>query len=243
MMTKYFSAIAGFLLFTASLTAQTFDLNSEWSDVANPNGVWRYRQATTNLPSGTWGFDFTSQPAWLGGNPAVWLKTQSTAGFDVQVGDVVTHSANGAAGLTNIVWTSPSAGTIDINGGVWMIRDIGRANDWIVRLNGTLLSTGSLSSGDAFNRANPFNLDSGSGGALNALSVVAGDQVELSFQQVGGTGDYVGVNFAVSLSAVPEPTTLALGCMTMGLAGGAVLLRRKKNRSAARKKNRRVRLR
>ncbi len=215
-------ALLACLLLTTSAFAQTFDLNSQWSDASNPNGVWSYRQSAANLPSSTWGFDFTSQPAWVGSNPAVWLKVQSTAGFDVQIGDVVNHSSNGSAGLTNIVWTSPSAGTIDINGGVWMIRDIGRAVDWFIRQNGTLLSTGSLFSGDSFNRATPFNLNAGSGGAINTLAVSAGDQIELSFQQVGGTGDYVGVNFAVTLSAVPEPTSLALGIMS--LMGGVLIL-------------------
>lgn len=205
----------------SAVQGQNYNLGSDWSDVSNPNGVWGYRQGTTLLSSGTWSFDFTPQTAWLGGIPAVWLKAQSTAGFDVAVGDVVTHTATTTNPLTNIVWTSPVAGTIDINGGVWMIRDIGRANNWFVRHNGSLLSSGSLSSGDPFNRASPFNLDAGSGGVLNSIAVIAGDQIELSFQTTGNlAGDYVGVNLGIILTAVPEPGSLAL----MGLAAAGVAL-------------------
>ena len=227
-------SLSGLLIWTMTVQAQSFDLKTDWSDASNPNGVWRYRQGTTVLSSSTWAFDFTAQPAWLGGTPAVWLKTQSTAGFDVVVGDVVTHTATNTNPLTNTVWTSPAAGTIDINGGVWMIREIGRSNDWFIRHNGSLLSSGSLSSGDPFNRASPFDLDTGSGGVLNNIAVNAGDQIEISFQTTGNlAGDYVGVNFGIILTAVPEPGSLAL----MGLAASAAgLVVWKQRRSFRRKK-------
>ncbi len=220
-----------FLLLTIGLSparAQNYNLGLDWSDAANPNSVWAYRQGVTNLSSGTWAFDFTSQPAWLGANPAVWFRAQSTAGFDVQVGDVVTHSSSGASPLVNVTWTSPNGGTIDIIGGVWMIRDIGRAGTWLLRHNGSLLSQGSLSSGDPFNRANPFNLDAGSGGALDNLTVSAGDVIELSFQATG-TGDYNGVNLAITLTAVPEPSALLLGGLAATALGCMAVRRMKKH--------------
>src|SRR5262245_13788559 len=151
------------VLLSPASPAQTYNLRTDWSNAANPNGVWSIREGTSILPSGTWSSDFTPQPAWLGTSPCMWLKAQSTAGYDVQVGDVGTHSSNSQASLGNVAWTSPGAGTINLSGGVWMIRDIGRANDWFLRKNGGQLSTGSLFSGDAFNSANPFNLNAGSG--------------------------------------------------------------------------------
>jgi hypothetical protein len=156
--------LLGLLVLAAPAAAQSvYDLRLDWSDVANPNGVWAYRQSTGLLSSGTWSSDFSAQPAWLGIFPTMWLRAQSTAGLDVQVGDIVTHTANGGNPISNVVWTSPSGGVIDIAGGVWMLRDIGRSDDWFIRHNGTLLSMGSLFSGDAFNRSNPFDLDSGTG--------------------------------------------------------------------------------
>lgn len=180
------------------------DLRNDWSDAANPNGLWAYRQGTTLLTAGTWTDDFAAQPAWVGTFPTAWLKAQSTASFDVQVGDVVTHSAN----LNNVVWTSPADGTVDVGGGAWMIRDIGRANDWFLRKNGAVLSSGSLSSGDPYHRANPFDFDTGTGGPLNAVPVVAGDRIELSFVVLSASGDYNGVNLTYTFTPVPEPVGL-----------------------------------
>jgi hypothetical protein len=195
----------------------SFDLRLDWSNTSNPNGAWRYRQGTSLLTSGTWSSDFSPQPAWLGTSPSVILRTQSTAGFDVLVGDVVLHTANGANPLVNVQWTSPSAGTVDVSGGVWMIRDIGRSNSWALSHNAGQLSTGALSSGDPYNRSSPFSLDAGSGGAINALPVLAGDTLQLTFQQTtGGTGDYVGVNFTITFAAVPEPSTVAFVLLGAG---------------------------
>jgi hypothetical protein len=202
-----------------SVQAQiTYDLRNDWSDTANPNGVWSYRQGTTPLTSGTWAFDFTSQPAWLGTNPASLFRTQSTAGFDVQVGDIVLHSANAEAPLVNVAWTSPSAGTVDVSGGVWMIRDIGRSNNWLLSHNGVQISSGALASGDPFNRSNPFDLNAGSGGIINDLSVQSGDIIQLAFQQTtGGVGDYIGANLIINFTPVPEPSTFTFLVLGLGL--------------------------
>ena len=222
-------ALVALLGLPAAVQAQVVsDLRGDWSDAMNPNGRWAYRQTSTLLPSGTWSSDFAAQPAWVGAFPIMWLRAQSTAGFDVQVGDIVTHSSKDTANLGNVIWTSPNNGTIDINGGVWMIRDIGRANDWVLRKNGALLSTGSLFSGDPYNRANPFNLDAGSGGALNAVAVSVGDQIELSFLRISANGDYNGVNFSVTLTTVPEPSSIILSSIALCGAFGPLCRRIRK---------------
>jgi hypothetical protein len=64
-------------------------------------------------------------------------------------------------GLANVTWTSPINGVVDISGAVWMGRDIGRANDWRLYLNGGLLTGGSIWSGDPYSRASPFTFESG----------------------------------------------------------------------------------
>lgn len=116
-----------------------------------------------------------------------------------------------------------------------MIRDIGRSNTWNLRLNGNLLSSGNLFSGDPYNRANPFNLDSGTGGALDNIMVGAGDVIELSFQQTSTStnGDYNGVNFSVTLSIVPEPSVIMLA----GLSGVAIFMAAKRKRTRGRSFN------
>ena len=108
--------------------ATVYDLTNDFSYASNPNGAWSYRDAAgTLLPfvaglvSDPWG---VPQPSW-GGTP-VWFKSNGTELFahDWILGDVITHSDS------SVVWTSPSAGTIDISGATWATRDIGRFNDW-----------------------------------------------------------------------------------------------------------------
>jgi hypothetical protein len=145
------------LLLSPSLStlsaALVYDLKTDWSDLANPNGPWSYREGTNVLPhvadwQGLSG-DFTGvQPSWARAetgntNLPPWMKIVSPAGIpnDWQFGDIVTHSTdsfNGiGSGLSNVIWTSPLNGKIDVSGGVWMGRDIGRGNHWDISLNGS----------------------------------------------------------------------------------------------------------
>src|SRR6266545_5988916 len=74
-------------------SAATYDLAADWSNAANPNGVWTYREGTNALPSVA---DWTPlgspvvQPAWApssaGGNflPA-WFKSTANNPSDVDV--------------------------------------------------------------------------------------------------------------------------------------------------------------
>jgi hypothetical protein len=212
-----------------------FDLANDWSDSSNPNGPWTYREGLNALPhvsawQGLLGDFGAAQPAWArtdvgNTNLPSWMKVvaPATIAHDWQLGDVIVHttdSTNGVgAGNANVIWTSPLAGTIDISGGVWMGRDIGRGNDWSLTLNGNLLINGNIFSGDSFNRSNPdaFN---------TTVSVIAGDVVGLEFIKTSEAGDYVGVN--LTISTVPEPSTWAL--LATGGTALFVFSRRKINR-------------
>jgi len=83
--------------------------------------------------------------------------------------------------------------------------------------NSTLLTGGSLFSGDPFDRANPCNLAAGSGGAsaIENIPLQAGDVIKLEFTS-WNVGDFAGVNF--SINTVPEPSSLIL------LGAGAISL-------------------
>lgn len=205
----------------ATLTAVTvYDLKTDWSDLANPNGPWSHREGNNVLPhvadwQGLSG-DFTGvQPAWArfetgSSNLPPWMKIASPAGVptDWQLGDIVTHSTDGfngiGSGLSNVIWTSPLNGMIDVSGGTWMVRDIGRGNHWDISLNGRSLTSGDISSGDAYNRANPFTFVAGSGGptVLSQIPVVMGDVLRLQFTKTSTAGDYAGVN--LTITTVPE---------------------------------------
>jgi hypothetical protein len=213
------------LVFCPSLSspsaAAVYDLKTDWSDLINPNGPWSYREGNNLLShvadwQGLSG-DFTGvQPAWArfqtgSSNLPPWMKIVSPAGVpnDWQFGDIVTHSTDGfngiGSGLSNVIWTSPLNGTIDVSGGTWMGRDIGRGNHWDISLNGISLTGGDIFSGDSFDRSNPFAFAAGSGGpaVLSQIPVVVGDVLRLQFTKTSGPGDYAGVN--LTITAIPEP--------------------------------------
>jgi hypothetical protein len=207
--------------------AVVYDLKTDWSELVNPNGPWSYREGNNVLPhvadwQGLSG-DFTGvQPAWARAetgntNLPPWMMIASPAGVtnDWQLGDIVTHSTDGfngiGSGLSNVIWTSPLNGVIDVSGGTWMGRDIGRGNHWDISLNGNLLTEGDIFSGDSFDRSSPFAFAAGSGGpaVLNQISVVTGDVLRLQFTKTSAPGDYAGVN--LTISAVPEPSGIVAG--------------------------------
>lgn len=43
-------ALLLFITSTLRLSAETYDLVGDWSENANPNGVWAYREASNPLP-------------------------------------------------------------------------------------------------------------------------------------------------------------------------------------------------
>ena len=191
-------AVCSFSIFAP---AQTYDLGAQWSDTANPNGPWTYRQGGSALPlisnySGGGSFGFT-QPAWAPSNNwgdllPVWFKSTVDGGpreFDILTGDVVVHStdsANGIGeGIANVIWTSPAAGTINITGSIWHAANLGRSNDFFLYVGGSLKATGTVSDGGNYTRSNPLNFAAAvvSGQSLSGIPVSANEIVELDVVQ------------------------------------------------------------
>jgi hypothetical protein len=239
---KFYSSVTSLFAIGTTAAAATHDLKADWSDLANSNGVWTYREGSNALPhvnawqglSGDFG---GAQPAWArfetgSSNLPPWFRSSATVNVphDWQPGDILTHSTDGFNGLgsgaANVIWTSPVIGFATISGNVWMGRDIGRANHWALFDDGVLLTEGDIFSGDSYSRAAPFTFDTGSGGALvlQNIPVSIGEVFELRITQASfnGSGDYAGVNFAVT--TVPEPATGVLGLF--GLISVALLGRR-----------------
>ena len=231
------------LTLARSAAAATYDLNTDFSDTANPNGVWTYNAAQgvpfpTHLPDWdpnrlAWS---TVQPGWAyipyptHGHIPVILKTKSAlinAG-DVPVGSIYLHnndgfnSPQGLEGATaGVSWTAPSAGLITITGGLWQSGSfLNRTEAWQLALNGATISAGLLTPDPAITSAAPLNLNSGSGGqaALTRL-VAAGDILSLEFPP-GNPGTGIGINFTVD--HVPEPA----GLLPIFALGSGLLLRR-----------------
>jgi hypothetical protein len=233
--------------FVASGRASTiYDLAGQWSNTSNPNGPWTYREGTSALPlisnydfGGTVS-GFTAQAAWAPSNAGgsflpVWLQSSQTGtpfGFEtgaVLPGDVIVHSTdnfNGPGhGIANVIWTAPSAGTIDISGDIWWVRNISRVNDFSVSVGGTVISDGSISDGSSFTRSSPLAFSSGllPGDSFTGIPVSAGEIVELAITNGTAAGEIDGIglqiNESTAVSAVPEPNYLWLVALVLALIG------------------------
>ena len=217
------SALA--LLTTGNLNAATqiYDLKTDWSDTQNPNGTWSYRagdaimrsqMASPHVPAG--------QPVWVGPNDfylPIFFKAANFDAFDIKPGDVYVHSANSdGEGVANIVFAAPSDGTANLSGAAWFAAEDagqnGRSSVWSLWKNGTLLTSGTVFSGDQYDRSSPFLFSLGSGGAsvLQNIPLSAGDEIKLQIRREAGPyGTYVGLKFAVELTTDVSTWSLPAG--------------------------------
>lgn len=199
---------------------QTWNLQADWQDTANPGGpdsAWSLREGTNALPHvdawqellGGWA---VPQPAWAESSDGdnrlpMWMKSNGSELFthDWSAGQIVVHSTdpvNGAGnGDASVVWTSPIRGIVSVSGSVWLGRDIGRSNDWQLRVDRQAISGGSLFTGDPWSSSTPLNFSMGTGGAavLQAIEVCEGSEIRLLITRTSVSGDFVVVNLEIQV--------------------------------------------
>jgi len=218
--------------------AQFYSLADDWSDINNPNGAWALYKAPATLfdvAQSDWYGNGTNQPAWAdapGPNPfppnplvPMWAKAIADVGAlsgdsiyngFVDSGTVFMHAAETfrtGTDFSSVVWTSPRAGTVHIDGGVWMSQAFqDRPHAWVLQLNGTPFTGGPLTFGDSYDKNNPFLFSTGSGGTSAVdLTVAANDQIELLIYKTGSfltPATFVALDLQIEL--VPEPSSLLL---------------------------------
>ena len=221
--------------------AQHYNIADDWSDVSNPNGPWALYKAPGQLftiNQADWFYNGTNQHAWADApsttayppNPLVpmWAKAIGDVGtlFDgtysgfVDAGTVYMGSAEDfrtGTDFSSLVWTSPYAGIVHIDGGVWMSKVFDRPHQWELLKNGVVFTSGGLSQNDPYDKTNPFEFAAGSGGPSAVdFAVAQNDEIKLLIYKSGSyytPGTLVGMNYEIRF--VPEPTSLFLGAMSV----------------------------
>ncbi len=102
---------------------------------------------------------------------------------------------------------------------------IRRSSDWRLRLNHTVLTTGTVSWNDAFDSSTPLNLSAGSGGPSPLLGVLVspGDELVLEFISPVSTATFVGVDLTVTLDASIGAVVNAASFESNGIAPGQIV--------------------
>lgn len=198
---------------STAAAASIWDLSADWSDAANPNGPWAYRQGSTPLPAligGGWG-----PGTQTGSSLPFWARTTADNAAGFLAGDIIVHSVdsqngNPNLGEANVAWTSPISGVIDVSGEVFYSQfPLVRSNDFLLMLNSTLLAAGTVSATNGRGRSNPLAF------AVTSLAVSQGDVLQLIFQRSPGQSD--GSIAGVRLTITPEPALVSL--LAAGLVG------------------------
>ncbi len=222
-------SVLALLILPAAASAVTFDLATDWSDASNPNGAWFYNEGPVALPHVDWwqrvtGGWSTAQPAWANSEDGAdrvpaFFKSVGTETFthDWLAGDVVVRTGDSPNGDTpgpaRLTWCSPECGNVSVNGGIWMGRDLGRSVYWTMWVNGAFVSDGTVHTGDAYNRGNPYLWSNGSGGsgAVQNIAVFAGTLITFVFVPTADSdsGEFAGLNVSIDLTMCTsaEPTT------------------------------------
>jgi hypothetical protein len=172
--------------------ADVYDLAADWSDAANPNGVWSCNSGTGPIT--------THQSDWLGNGNAAWADAASAFGHvpmwlkssidwgptaDVPRGVVMMHCddpCNGIDEVANVTWTSPVTASAAVTGALWFSfpgssSQDGRSMDWGVKVNGEVMGSGAIGDNDAFDSTNPATFSF-------TVPVVIGDVIRLEFQRM-----------------------------------------------------------
>ena len=228
------------LFATPAMSAVTYNLSSDFSNINNPNGVWSFTQGATALAhypipitpnalnvaaaNGYWGTGpgFNTAPFVI----RTTSNGSAAVGYDNNAfltGDVILHSTNPGNGADLFVnWTAPASGIIDVFGSVWYAHTpVDRSNDVVLTLGATNLITTTLT--NAITRSNAFGFSN------LGLTVAAGQVISFRFKPTVGQqfGSVAGLNETViftanAAGAVPEPATWGMMLLGFGLVGSAM---------------------
>jgi hypothetical protein len=133
------------------------------------------------------------QPAWATSPTSIpgWAKSVGKSRYDLPAGKVFCHSP------AVLHWTSAINGEVQIGGGLWLVRNLGRIQKWELRKNGSAFTGGQIAWGPT--STSPQSYASGNGGAAALrLSVQENDRIELSLEKAAVDQDFVAVDMKIT---------------------------------------------
>jgi len=209
----------------------TYNLSSDFSNSANPNGTWSFTRGTfplvhflpgtpnainAVLADGYWGIgsDLNNNTPEVGRVTGDGSAASGYSNSDFLAGDVIVHSTNpGSGDHVFINWTAPTNGTIDFSGSVWYAHSpVDRSNQVVVTLAGAV--EGSATVNNANSRPNAIAF-SGAGLTVAENDVLA-FEIYASPGQTYGSLDGISETIAFTPSAVPEPAEWMLVLSGLG---------------------------
>jgi hypothetical protein len=235
----------------AALPGQyNYSLNADWSDVANPNGVWSYNLGGDPIAvhqefwwgQAGWGYQWIGDGCIIKGSQITGTDpwgNPSTPAHDWQPGDVMMHALSipygGETTFLNVKWTSPADGTIDITGRAWdggIFAFPDRDVAWSLSLGGQAVANRSSVRG-------LFRTDTGAqlganligGNSLTGIPVNAGEVVEFRVLTQTYYGQFLGVEENITLTVVPEPGSVSL--FVAGILGMGMFRRQRRHHAPA----------
>ena len=196
------------------------NLSGDWSDTVNPSIGWSYRQRSGTIITARVNRWRTAdlggnQPAWTAGGATGapgWCRStgsSSAAGaphpdYDFPTGAVMSN------GPSEVWWTADSDRQLNLSGGVWLLRHIGRGQHWYIKLNDTEITAGDLQSADTGNTSrSPLSFESGTGGrSALVVNVHAGDSLKFGVLPLAPNRneDYVGYDISIAFGDALVPS-------------------------------------
>lgn len=216
-MSRVFVVTAAIVLLATCSAAQasTYNLATDFSADANPNGVWSYggKERIEGAPVGAF---LLATVAYSGGLPygggyfgwndglnSAWKNVDGPGSpYGIGIGQVSISSDSSAT--STVRWTAPKEGTIDLDGYFgWGDYGVGHR-------------------GVFFNNTQQFGETSSPAYSFSTtLAVSTGDFIDLTVWD-GGAGGNTPVD--ATITYVPEPTTM----VTLAVGSLSLLLRRKR---------------